>query len=65
MTTDYEKETNHRQWLTTVPDDLLPFVANAIAAWDAKADRFNKWRDLGWDERDSLVREQAACAAMP
>ena len=27
----------------------------AIAKWDAGADRFNKWTDLGQDEKDALV----------
>lgn len=54
---------NHQQWLKTVPDTLLEFVPATITNWNAQSDFFNQWSDLGWDERDSLLREQAAIAA--
>ncbi|MDG3444623.1 hypothetical protein [Nitrospirillum amazonense] len=50
---------NHEGWLETVPAHVLPFVAPAMAAWNAGADEFNQWSELGWDERDDLVRQAA------
>lgn len=55
----YENDLNHRQWLDTVPDSLRQFVSATIAAWDARADDYNKWSSLGWDERDELLQAQA------
>jgi hypothetical protein len=52
----YENSLNHQQWLETVPDSSLPFVPATVTAWDTVADRYNKWSDLGWDERDELLR---------
>lgn len=58
--TDYDDDFNHRQWLESVREDLRLYVPGTIAAWDAKADIFNKWSALGWDERDALLREHVA-----
>lgn len=52
--------TNHELWLETVPEGLLPYVDRTVAAWNAEADGGNQWDDLGWDERDDLLREMAA-----
>jgi hypothetical protein len=50
---------NHQKWLKTVPRRLLPFVCSAIKRWNARADQFNRWAELGWDERDALLRKEA------
>ncbi len=38
-------------------DDCDP-EANAKVAWNAGADEFNQWPDLGQDERDGLIEAQ-------
>lgn len=62
LTTHYEHNLNHLQWLETVPADLRRFVPATISWWDDRADEYNTWADLGWDERDALLREHAALA---
>lgn len=55
----YEGDLNHQQWLETVPAEARQHVPAAIQAWDSKADGYNKWFALGWDERDELLLQQA------
>lgn len=50
---------DHKMWLDTVSEDLLPFVDKAIEDWNAQSDEYNTWNSLGWDERDELVRNAA------
>ena len=50
---------NHKQWLETVPAELLPFVDKVVKDWNDQADEFNRWTALGWDERDALLRNAA------
>lgn len=33
--------------------------ARAIAKWNARADRYNKWPALGQDEKDHLIAVEA------
>lgn len=47
---------NHSQWLETVPEDKRKHVQGAVAAWNASADEFNSWDELGWDERDAALQ---------
>lgn len=54
---------NHTQWVETVPACLKPYIEQAVNAWNADADRFNQWANLGWDERDAKVRQTAAADA--
>ena len=56
---NYDEDLNHRQRLETVPASLRQLVPAAVAAWDARADLFNKWPSLGWDERNALLHAQA------
>jgi hypothetical protein len=53
---------NQALWLETVPDGLRPFVQAAVADWNALADEANQWPDLGWDERDEVLRRIASAA---
>jgi hypothetical protein len=50
---------NEELWLNTVPVRLRHLVPKAIEEWQAKSDEFNRWAELGWDERDELLKQLA------
>lgn len=49
---------NHRLWLETVSEGSRKFVAAAVGRWNAQADKFNQWAELGWDERNAILTEE-------
>jgi hypothetical protein len=53
-----ESDVDMEQWV------LEHAEQRAMQKWNAQADNYNQWRDLGQDEKDALiVAELAACAA--
>ena len=48
-----------RQWLETVPKHLPRFVPDTIDNWNARANNFNQWAMLNWDERTALLQKHA------
>lgn len=51
---------NHLQRLETLTEAERQFVPVVIAQWNSAADQYNQWTDLGWDERDGLLRTHRA-----